>query len=212
METSLSLRTPNLLVQHAIEATLAGQPVEARNALAGLPTRKTDLWIPPKLVILTEPPPIGPCQRRKNVPEDQQARLFQRDTFTCRYRGGQALFLPALRLLSLLYPDVFPYDPHGLQEGRVSPARPDATPGHMHYWTHPASADQMRPVVRHGTNDASNLTTACYGCNDWKGERMVEAPAPRPVAGWDGLSGTYETLYEYVIAHSPANDLPYFKK
>jgi 5-methylcytosine-specific restriction endonuclease McrA len=184
-------------LEAAIVATLGGHFDEAAVGLKGI------------IALLDKS-----SQIRKSLSLATQLEVFQHDHFTCRYCGKLTIFAPAARIVSALYPDALPYHPHG-KYGKC----------HRLYWTHTASVDHVRPVASfeaddiaagQDPNDVQNLTTACYECNDRKGNLTLEQlgwpwPLPADVA-WDGLSRLYPRLYKHYAQVRGAAPEPYFYK
>lgn len=141
------------------------------------------------------------------IPKSRQVAVFRRDHFVCGYCGRRAVFVPTLRLLSLIFPDVLPYHPHGLM-----------TECHLAFWRDIASCDHMVPVARSGSSQPDNLITACYLCNSIKqnwllkelGWKTLDAIPPN-ATDWDGLSGIYPALLKHAKeAEYPDASKPYF--
>src|SRR5207302_10304834 len=93
----------------------------------------------------------------RSVSQTTQLQVFKRDGFTCRYCSKRVLFVPVLRVLSILYPRALPYHTNWRW-----------TECHPVYWTHAASCDHILPVARGGSSRLENLATACYMCNSIK--------------------------------------------
>jgi 5-methylcytosine-specific restriction endonuclease McrA len=92
---------------------------------------------------------------RQAVPLPTRLAIFQRDHFTCRYSHcrRRTLYVPVLRALSRLLPDVIPYQKNW---------RP--LEDHILYWTYSTSLEHTRSFPDGGTSDTENLITACYRC------------------------------------------------
>lgn len=162
-------------VRIAAVAFIAGQDAEARRLLEAAP----------------EPP----ANARVALSPRLRLRIYRRDGFLCRYCSRETLFEPALRLLSELAPEVFPFHPNW-KRGFVHPAYPTLTP----------SCDHLVPVARGGAAvDPMNLVTACARCQYSKGDyllselRGVELQPCRP-SEWNGLTELYAQLFDLVCA------------
>jgi len=147
----------------------------------------------------------GGESRRRSLSPRLQVKVFRRDRFTCRFCGRRAVFPPVLRLLSVLFPSVFPYHPHGKMEQC-----------HLAFWRDIASCDHLVPVARRGGSDLENLVTSCYMCNSIKQNWLVEELRWElkavPEAGtWDGLTGTYPALLKACEDEHPACRSSYYR-
>jgi 5-methylcytosine-specific restriction endonuclease McrA len=135
--------------------------------------------------------------RRPTLPKATIAGVFARDRFTCRYCGVRTIPPVILRVLSALYPDELPYDPHWKA-------------AHPAYWKIASSVDHIEAGSSGGDwTDPASLVTACYQCNQTKSNVTIEHSgwtANRPgVIGWDGLTGSYPGLWE--LAGRPHPDV-----
>ncbi len=124
---------------------------------------------------------------RKNFSKTQQLAVWNRDAWHCRYCLAPVFFSPALKLLEELAPGHSYYHRNG-KAGAMLP---------LFQWGW-ASVDHIRPVTRGGTNEESNLVTACWRCNLSKNDSAPETVAPpREITPdlaalrWDGLSSVY---------------------
>ena len=129
-----------VLVESAVRATLQGDTDSARHALASVRRPLTlnearpaaPPWREP-----TDPPRVKAPRIEASVPT--MAKVFHADRFTCRFCGKRTILVQILRLLSGLYPDVFPDHPNwkwGV--------------GHPVYWTHSTSIEHLVPLSRGG--------------------------------------------------------------
>jgi hypothetical protein len=159
------------------QATVAGPPDALAASLAA---------------IAAELPP--PPSRTARVSQVDKARIFFRDSFTCRHCERETIFEPVFRVLALLHPAGVPYDDHW----RRVACHPDVM-------THATSLDHVLPVSRGGTNDWENLVTACAGCQYRKMDDIWPDPRPVATSTWDGLSGLYPELCQ-LAELVPASD------
>ncbi len=131
-------------------------------------------------------PAISPTRK---LAYELQARVFQRDRFICRYCRRKTVFVPVLRIISLLFPAEFPYQ----KNWRWAETHPV-------YWKYAASCDHVVPVARGGSSAIDNLVTSCYMCNSIKQQWLVDELrwqiAPVQAADYDGLTGLYGALVE----------------
>ena len=72
--------------------------------------------------------------------------LFRRDRFMDRYTGLRLVIPPALRVISAVIPEAFPFHPNW-KEGEC----------HDSYWDLSATADHVKPVADGGLDDLENL-------------------------------------------------------
>lgn len=139
---------------------------------------------------------------RKSISLIQQIHVFRRDHYTCRYCGQRTLFVPVMRVLSTLIPDLLPYHLHW----KMSEC-------HIAYWRYAASIDHIIPVARGGdASSKENLVTSCYMCNSIKQNWLIDELRwqiqPIGITDWNGLSSRLPSLCEIAnLAHEP-----YFEK
>lgn len=167
-------------VFNGVSLILQGSEEKARNCLRELPTSPQS------------------CSSKRSVSPRQQADVFMRDRFMCRYCGQRTVFVPVLRLLSSIFPLEFPYH-----------ANWKMTECHIAYWKCAASCDHISPVARGGNSSAGNLVTACYRCNSMKQNWLLEElrweMLSVPNTKWDGLS----SLYQKLRTRTPDGESPY---
>jgi hypothetical protein len=138
------------------------------------------------------PPPPG---ARGAISAVQATRIFIRDGFVCRYSGKRLVNPGALRILSLRFPEAFPYHPHG---------RFDAT--HPAWWELFPTLDHVVPVARGGSSEPANIVTTSLAKNAEKGSWTLEELGwslrpPGSIAEWDGLT---RWMVDYVAAEGGA--------
>lgn len=119
--------------------------------------------------------------RSSGVSEPTKRRIFERDSWTCRFCGERTVDPLVLRAVSAALPDVFPYHLNWKLEEC-----------HLLYWTHTSSLEHLVPLARGGDDGEVNYVTTCYGCNDARGDHTIEELgwALRPISadGWRGLT------------------------
>lgn len=129
--------------------------------------------------------------RRPSLSPSGRLAIYRRDGWLCRYCGARTIFTPVMALLGLLFPDDFPYHPNW-KNGMTHPA----------IIARSAVIDHVWPGSLGGSwTDAENLATACWPCNERKGDLTLGQLGwkIRPVpgeTGWDGLIGCYRSLWE----------------
>lgn len=124
--------------------------------------------------------------KRPTLSRAMLGEVFQRDRFTCRYGGALLIPTPIMELISVLYPDLFPFHPNW-KGGETHPAILSRSPIVDHIVPGSAGGDWL---------DKENLVTACWPCNGRKadftleqlGWRLLELDAD---ADWDGLTSRY---------------------
>lgn len=168
----------------------SGEEAEALRLLslisqAGKPER-TEVNRDPKLAIPTDP--ILPQQRRRTaVPIEEQAAVFARDNYTCRYCGVRTISLQVMTAVSELYPDIYLFHPHWKYE------KTDRS-----FSEYSTSLEHIVPLSRRGKNDRDNLLTTCAWCNYSKNNALASEVGwqIRPIseAQWDGLSSSLGKL------------------
>jgi hypothetical protein len=128
--------------------------------------------------------------RRPQIARRIRCDVFKRDHFTCRYCGGTTILTPVMELLSLRYPDIFPFESDAWKGGRTHPAFAARSP----------MVDHIEPVSQGGhPHNMENLATACNPCNATKADFTLKQLGwtllPVPGAPWDGLVGYYRNLW-----------------
>ena len=85
----------------------------------------------------------------------------------------------------MIDPVRFPWHPNW-KTGSIHPTFPMTTP----------TVDHKVPVVLGGTDDDDNLVTACWPCNQRKGDLPLTLPLVEPAdSSWCGLTDRYRTLW-----------------
>ena len=149
---------------------------------------------PERTKVVCEPFPFEegahtPLQRepRRAFSIAEQAKIFARDHYTCRYCGVPTISLQVMNVVSTLFPWAYSLHPHWKYE------KTDRS-----FSEYSTSLEHHVPIARGGTNEEDNLLTACAWCNYSKNESLAEELGWRklPVAKteWDGLSGYLPAL------------------
>lgn len=123
----------------------------------------------------------------------QMLAVFVRDGFVDRYSGQRLVAGPALRLLSMIMGDDFPFHPNW---------RTDAC--HFAFWELSPTLDHVVPVSRGGADDESNWVTTSMLRNSAKanftldelGWELLSTGGDR----WDGMMGWFVQQVEADIA------------
>jgi hypothetical protein len=145
--------------------------------------------------------PVKHEQRRYTT--FQSVRIFMRDGFIDRYSGQRLVFPGTLRILSLLFPEEFPYHPHGKLD--VS---------HIVFWELFPTIDHLIPVARGGDDNADNWVTTSMLKNsakaNWTLQELNWSLLPAgDLAEWDGLMGWFRA---YIDSHQHLLKEPYIRK
>lgn len=148
--------------------------------------------------------PFTPPQRsgRKYTPLDA-TRIFIRDGFIDRYSGTRLINPGVLRLLSELYPSLFPFQ----KNWKMSETHPA-------YWELMPTIDHVVAVAKGGTDSEENWITTSMLRNSAKANWTVEElgwqvfPAGK-LSDWDGLT---QWLLEYVESHDQEKLSQYVKR
>lgn len=117
--------------------------------------------------------------------------VYQRDGFTDRYFGEPLVLPGALRAMSLLLGDSFPYHPNWKQSAT-----------HPAIWDLSPTIDHVIPVARGGADDESNIVTTSMARNAAKANFLPEEvnyPSVRAavIPGWDGMQGWFLSICEH---------------
>lgn len=119
----------------------------------------------------------------------RQLDVFQRDRFYCRYCLNRTIFPGSLGLITRLLPEVFPCHPNW-----------KFTNTHPAYLVLSATLDHVVPIARGGSDDLSNIATACWRCNSIKGAWLLDeirwTLKEAPSEPWDGLVGLFVRCME----------------
>jgi hypothetical protein len=116
------------------------------------------------------------------------AAVFARDSYTCRYCARHTIALPVLRIVSTVFPNLFRFHPNW-----------KASKTDTAYLVLSTSADHVMPVTRGGDDSLSNLVTACWRCNESKGNFLLSELRgwellPAAASSWRGLTEYLEPM------------------
>ena len=143
---------------------------------------------------------VAPVTRK--CTQGQALGVFRRDGFLCRYSGERLIFPGTLRLLSVLWPEQFPFHTNW-KMGET----------HLAYWQLYPTVDHVVPLARGGPDDETNWVTTSQLRNSAKsnwllGELGWTLRPAGDLRDWDGLSGWF---LEYVAAHPDLLKVPAIK-
>lgn len=121
--------------------------------------------------------------------------IFIRDGFIDRYTGQQLVFPGALRLLSRLLPNEFPYHP----SWKMSES-------HIVYWQLYPTIDHVIPIARGGAHESENWVCTSMLENSRKSnwaldELQSTLHDPGDIHIWDGLIGWFQEYVERDRTH-----------
>jgi hypothetical protein len=138
-----------------------------------------------------EPPP----SLSRSMSMAATLRIWRRDGFIDRYSGDRLVYPGALRLLSALLPEEFPYHVNW----KLSCTHPA-------YWQLYPTTDHVVPVARGGPDAPENCVTTSWLRNAAKshwtlGELGWRLLPPGSLEDWDGLTGWFRES----VAANPAH-------
>lgn len=192
IERHLKTTSIDRVVQRAIDCVLCGDHQTARDHLSTIDFRGLLLESEAKRRAIqgTRTSLADPRRSPRGTPsESQKLQIYHRDHFTCWFCERRTIYSPTLMILSAAFPDILPY-----RSNNWTPKQ-----DHAIYWTWSTSWDHFRPVARGGSSrPTDNLVTACYQCNDIRGDWLPDEigwkPTPPKLSNWDGLSGKMPAL------------------
>lgn len=115
--------------------------------------------------MLEEHYPFSPSRPiRKGFSQRTSFAVFKRDGFVDRYSGRKLVHPGALRVLAEVFPDKFPYHPHG---------RRDLS--HVAFWELFPTVDHILPLAQGGQHEESNFATTSMLLNLAKKEFNIGA-------------------------------------
>lgn len=132
----------------------------------------------------------------RSYTKSKMLEIFLRDGFKDRYSGDNLIFPPVLRLLSLKFPDSFPFH----KNWKMSEC-------HIAYWELMPTIDHIKPIAQGGTNDDSDLVCTSMMRNSAKKNFTLqqlgwEIHPQGDLDKWDGLVHwflNYVERYDYFL-------------
>jgi hypothetical protein len=127
-------------------------------------------------------------RNRRNLSYKERFEIFERDGFRCSYSGIKLVLPPALLLLSLLMPEVFPCKKY---------YNCPLSQTHVGIWTLFPSPDHVKPFSVGGTCTLDNIVTTSNSVNLIKANYSLEdlmwnIPRSQDYSdNWDGLGGWF---------------------
>lgn len=131
--------------------------------------------------------------------------VFLKDGFIDRYKGTRLVNPGALRIISLVFPDFFPYHKNGKMDLC-----------HIAFWELFPTIDHIVPIARGGEDIRANLVTSTMLSNAAKGLWLLEELGwnllpPGNLNEWDGLTQWFCDTMESDIPTFDKN-LPYLQE
>lgn len=133
------------------------------------------------IIAKSQYPFVTPPQTKRTFTETQALRVFLRDGFIDRYSGSRLVFPPVLRVLSLAFPEEFPFH----RNWKISETHPA-------YWELFPTLDHIIPVALGGQDDDDNLVSTSMLRNAAKAHWVLEELGwslhpPGDLTRWDGM-------------------------
>ena len=118
----------------------------------------------------------------------QRMKIFARDGFIDRYSGKPLVNPGMLKILSVYYPEDFPYQAHWKM-----------TETHIAYWEYVPTIDHIEPIAAGGADDEHNWVSTSMLNNaiksNWTLKQLGwELYEPGALNEWDGLSHLFVQL------------------
>ncbi len=143
-----------------------------------------------KTILINEYPHIVPDVKKRSYTTAQKMQQFLSDGFIDRYTGQRLLNPGILKVLSVYFPDEFPFHPHWKM-----------TETHIAYWELIPTIDHINPIAKGGYDEEGNWATTSMKNNSIKSNYTLEelhwTLYPKGnVNDWDGLSKVFIKLVE----------------
>lgn len=128
--------------------------------------------------------------RKRTYSITNKMEQFTRDGFIDRYTGQKLLNPGILKILSIYFPNEFPFHPHWKM-----------TETHMSYWELVPTIDHIYPIARGGIDDMSNWATTSMKNNSIKNNYTIDEMhwtlyPQGNISDWDGLTKSFILLVE----------------
>ena len=133
----------------------------------------------------------------------QVLAIFIRDGFIDRYSGKKLIFPGALKVLSNIFPEDFPYHQHGKMDEC-----------HIAYWELIPTIDHILPITKGGKDDESNLICTSMLKNSAKANFTIDELgwSILPAGDYREWDGMLTWFVEYVSNNLDLLDDGYIKK
>ena len=121
----------------------------------------------------------------------QRMKIFARDGFIDRYSGKPLVNPGMLKILSVYYPEDFPYQAHWKM-----------TETHIAYWEYVPTIDHIEPIAAGGADDEHSWVSTSMLNNaiksNWTLKQLGwELYEPGALNEWDGLSHLFVQLVKH---------------
>ena len=141
-------------------------------------------------IISSEYPFIPLANAGRKYSEYQKTRVYLRDGFIDRYSGDRLVLPGALRLLSCVIPEEFPFH----SNWKTSEC-------HLAYWQLLPSIDHIIPVSRGGADEEANWVSTSQLRNGAKSNWLLDELGwvlhePGRLDEWDGMISWYVTYMD----------------
>ena len=143
-----------------------------------------------KSIIVNEYPHNTYQIEKRTYTITQKMEQFIKDGFIDRYTGEKLLNPAVLKILSVYFPNEFPFHPHW-----------KTTETHIAYWELVPTIDHIYPIARGGQDIQDNWVTTSMKNNLIKSNYTVEEihwtlHPQGDISDWDGLSNAFIHLAE----------------
>jgi 5-methylcytosine-specific restriction endonuclease McrA len=140
---------------------------------------------------------------KRQYREPQALAVFKRDGFIDRYSDARLVFPGTLRLLSLEFPEEFPFHPNW----KMSET-------HRAFWELTPTIDHLIPVAKGGVDSEHNWITTSMLRNSAKSGWTVEELGWQlhPPGDLDTWDGTLSWFIQYVEQHSKSLSTPLIRR
>ena len=143
-----------------------------------------------KSIIINEYPHKIYNIEKRTYTISQKMQQFIDDGFIDRYTGEKLLNPGILKVLSVYFPDEFPFHPHWKM-----------TETHIAYWELIPTIDHIYPIAKGGQDSNDNWVTTSMKNNSIKSNYTIDeihwTLYPKGnIADWDGLTGVFIELVD----------------
>lgn len=141
-------------------------------------------------MIINEYPFEGKEISSRKYSQYEKTKVFMRDGFVDRYTGNRLINPGLLKILSVYFPNHFPYHPNWKM-----------TETHSAYWDFHPTIDHLVPIAQGGQDEDSNWVTTSMFNNSRKANWTLEQLQwqlyePGDIRDWNGLSNVFLQLVE----------------